>query len=131
MPSTPASRSQPLAPNPGPQWDFLSSLADEVLFGGAAGGGKSFALLIWAALGVEVPSYRCLLVRRTYRELEMSLIDESRRIYPRLRGAPGVYNEQRRTWSFPHRVSSPRTPSRSSAIRTTMSEPCTLAIALG
>jgi len=79
---------------------FLASRTDEVLFGGAAGGGKSFALLLWAAFPISIPGYRGLLLRRTYRELELSLIDESRQIYPRLRGAGAAYNEQRKTWTF-------------------------------
>ena len=32
-------------PNPGPQTDFLASSETQVLYGGAAGGGKSYALL--------------------------------------------------------------------------------------
>lgn len=90
-----------IRPNPGPQERFLASTADEVLYGGAAGGGKSYALLLWATFGIAQPEYRCLLLRRTFRELELSLIDESRRIYPYLAGSPGTYNESRHTWTFP------------------------------
>ena len=35
-----------LKPQAGPQTDFLRSTADVVIFGGAAGGGKSYALLL-------------------------------------------------------------------------------------
>lgn len=90
-----------LKPNPGAQDAFLSSQADEVLYGGAAGGGKSLALIIWALHEIENPGYRCLLLRRTYPELRNSLIDESWNWYPHLRGQPGTYNEQRHTWTFP------------------------------
>jgi len=61
---------------------FLSCPADEVLYGGAAGGGKSDAILI-AALGTHLcgffnnPKWRALLVRRTFPELEKSLILKS------------------------------------------------------
>ena len=92
---------KPWRPNPGPQWAFLASPADEVLFGGAAGGGKSTALLMWATYEIGNPGYRCLLLRRTYPELVMSLIDESKAVYPYLKGAPGGYNESRHTWTFP------------------------------
>ena len=37
---------QVLGPQPGPQTDFLSSIADIVIYGGAAGGGKSYGLLL-------------------------------------------------------------------------------------
>jgi len=32
-------------PNPGPQTSFLSSTEQEVLYGGSAGGGKSYSLV--------------------------------------------------------------------------------------
>ena len=32
-------------PNPGPQTDFLAAAEREVLYGGSAGGGKSYAML--------------------------------------------------------------------------------------
>ena len=35
-----------LFPNEGPQTDFLAAGEKDVLYGGAAGGGKSFAMLI-------------------------------------------------------------------------------------
>ena len=62
---------------------------------------NSYGLLLWAAYRIEHPAYRCLLLRRTYPELLMSLIDESKRIYPYLRGAAGVYNESNHRWTFP------------------------------
>lgn len=44
---------------------------DEVLYGGAAGGGKSDWLLMGALQYVDVPGYSALLMRRTYKELEL------------------------------------------------------------
>ncbi len=43
----------------------------EGLYGGAAGGGKSDALLMDALQYVDVPSYAALLVRKTYRDLAL------------------------------------------------------------
>lgn len=56
-------------PHAGPQTAFLASTAYEVLYGGAAGGGKSQALLFGALRQVDHPSYRALILRRTFPEL--------------------------------------------------------------
>jgi len=85
------------APHPGPQMAFLTSSADEVLFGGAAGGGKSMGLLMGAIRYIAAPHYRALLLRRTFPELQSSLIDRSREIYPSL---GGTYNKNEHTWTF-------------------------------
>ena len=72
------------------QMQFLEAEADEVLFGGAAGGGKSYAQLIDALLyGLKYPRSKQLILRRTMPELEMSLIRVARSIYP-----PGLFSYQ-------------------------------------
>ncbi|MEC7419805.1 MAG: hypothetical protein VX659_07055, partial [Pseudomonadota bacterium] len=56
-------------PNDGPQTDFLSAGERDVLYGGAAGGGKSFALLADPLRYCHNPNHRGLLLRRTLDEL--------------------------------------------------------------
>ena len=72
---------------------------DEVLYGGAAGGGKSDALVIEALRQVGVPHYRALILRKTYPQLS-ELIDKTMRYYrpvfPRAK-----YNSSSHTWTFP------------------------------
>ena len=84
-------------PHPGPQWAFMETDADECLYGGAAGGGKSDALLAEALRDCGHPGFRALLLRRTFPELKMSLIDRSQAIY----GGRGTYNASDHTWHFP------------------------------
>lgn len=65
------------------QWAFVKASADEVLFGGAAGGGKSYGQLADALLyALRYPASRQLILRRTYPELEKSLIRTMQEIYP-------------------------------------------------
>lgn len=54
-----------------PQKVFLRTNAMEALFGGAAGGGKSSALLMAALQYVDVPNYSALLFRRTLQDLTL------------------------------------------------------------
>ena len=50
---------------------FLRTYSLEALFGGAAGGGKSSALLMAALQYVDVPGYSAILFRRTYADLAL------------------------------------------------------------
>ena len=65
------------------QEQFISANAFEVLFGGAAGGGKSYGQLIDAFLfALKYPKSKQLILRRTFPELEKSLIRTSLAVYP-------------------------------------------------
>lgn len=67
---------------------FHRCAADEALYGGAAGGGKTRALVMEAlARCLEKPGMQAYLFRRTYPELEDTLIAEARACIPRELGS--------------------------------------------
>ena len=86
-------------PNNGPQRDFLAASEREVFYGGARGGGKSYAMLVDPLRYCHKESHRALLLRRTMPELR-DLINHSQRLYGR--AFPGAkWREQEKEWRFP------------------------------
>mgnify|MGYP001578964200 CR=1 FL=1 len=62
-------------PLPGPQYAFFACPAFELLYGGAAGGGKSLALVVQALANcVKYPGYKAIIFRRTFPEIQKSLV---------------------------------------------------------
>lgn len=90
----------PHRPHPKQHGFLLTSGIREVLFGGAAGGGKTDALLAAALQYVCVPGYAALLLRQTYPQLsrEGGLIDRS---LEWLAETPAVWNSRDLRWTFP------------------------------
>jgi len=77
---------------------FMDCTADEVLFGGAAGGGKSYAQLLDALKdAMQYPGIKQLILRETFPELSRSLIQTSLEIYPQ---QAGTYNAGEHKWYF-------------------------------
>jgi phage terminase large subunit len=85
--------------NPTPkQMEFITANQDEVLFGGAAGGGKSYGQLIDAWIkAFTYPGIKQLLLRRTFPELKRSLIMTSLDIFDQ---GQAKYNESDKKWKF-------------------------------
>lgn len=79
-----------IQPQPGPQTKFLSCPADIVFYGGAAGGGKSFGLLLDPLRYVHNPNFGAVIFRRTYPEIkkEGGLWDEASKLYLPLGAKP-------------------------------------------
>jgi hypothetical protein len=84
-----ATKQYKFIPWPGPQTDAYISQADELFYGGAAGGGKSFLLL---GLAIQAHS-RSIIFRREYSQIR-GLEDEAQKI---LGGRDG-YNATEKVW---------------------------------
>jgi hypothetical protein len=86
-------------PNDGPQTDFLAAGEKDVLYGGAAGGGKSYAMLVDPLRYAHKKAHRALILRRSMPELR-EMIDKSRELYPQ--AFPGAkFREVEKLWNFP------------------------------
>jgi hypothetical protein len=86
-------------PNDGPQTAFLSADEQEVLYGGAAGGGKSYAMLADPVRFLNNEHAKMLLVRKSTEELR-ELVSVSKVLYPK--AIPGIkFLERDKTWVAP------------------------------
>lgn len=79
-----------IRPQSGPQEAFLASSADIAIAGGAAGGGKSFALLMEAVRHIAVEGFGAVVFRREGPQItnEGGLWDTSMKLYPLLGAKP-------------------------------------------
>ena len=86
-------------PNKGPQTQFLASSEREVLYGGSAGGGKSYAMLADPLRYITHPQFSGLLIRHTTEELR-ELVWKSQELYPK--AIPGIkWSERKMQWVTP------------------------------
>lgn len=102
-----AKRDPVWTPQPGPQREFTESTCDEVLYGGAAGGGKSSGIVALPLRWAEQPHYRALILRRETPQLA-DLLDKARGIYKHgvegsYRGAypDAEFRGDKGLWTFP------------------------------
>lgn len=80
------------------QMEFISAKANEILFGGAAGGGKSYGQLVDALIyALKYKKSKQLILMRTFPDLERSLILLSLEIYPQ---KLCKYNQKNHRWLF-------------------------------
>lgn len=89
-----------IRPQPGPQEVFLRSRANLAVYGGAAGGGKSWALLAEPLRHIDNPRFGGVIFRRVSPQIrnEGGLWDASVQLYPLLGGQP---RESTLEWRFP------------------------------
>lgn len=89
-----------IAPQPGPQEEFCSSEADIVIYGGAAGGGKSYGLLIEPLRHLSNHKFRGVIFRKTSVDIRKqgSLLEASKDVYYKIGGG---LNDSRMLWRFP------------------------------
>lgn len=89
-----------IGPQPGPQTQFLSTPADIAIYGGAAGGGKTWGLILEPLRHSRNPGFGAVIFRQTYRQVTQQggMWDEASGLYPYVGGKPypGVMR-----WKFP------------------------------
>lgn len=94
----------PYDPTPKQRAFLLMNDTKEILYGGAAGGGKSIAQLMGALQFVDVPGYSAILFRRTYADLSLpgALIDISKQwLMPFVDSKEVRWSEKEKQYTFP------------------------------
>lgn len=90
-----------IRPQKGPQERFLATPADIAIYGGGAGAGKSWSLLVEPLRHIARPGFGAVIFRRTSPQItnEGSLWDESQQLYRLLGGFP---RQSKLDWIFPN-----------------------------
>lgn len=87
-----------IAPQAGSQEIFLNTSADIVLYGGAAGSGKTNALLMDALKFIDDPNFRAVYFRKNTTQLDGGLWPDAKKLFSRF---GGVAREQAHEINFP------------------------------
>lgn len=77
-----------IAPQPGSQETFLNTPADIVLYGGAAGSGKTVALLMDALEHINDPNFRAVYFRKNTTQLQGGLWPAAKKLFGMFGGEP-------------------------------------------
>lgn len=90
-----------LSPQKGPQEMFIATPADICIYGGAAGGGKTFGLLLDPLRYINNKNYGAVIFRKNYIQVTNpgGLWDSSRKIYGYVPGAT-AYKNPKLHWRF-------------------------------
>lgn len=90
-----------IRPQKGPQEKFLATNADIAIYGGAAGGGKTYAILMEPLRYIYTKGYRAVIFRKNFNQIFASggIWDESQEMYGEIAGAKSVQTPKFR-WSF-------------------------------
>lgn len=97
--AVPEEREIVFTPNKGPQTEFLASVEREVLYGGSAGGGKTYSLIADPLRYFTNPNFNGLILRRTNDELR-EIIWKTQELYPKA-FAGAKWQEKKSQWVFP------------------------------
>ena len=92
-----------IGPQKGPQETFLSTSADIAIYGGSAGGGKTYALLLEAGIRhKDNPNFGAVIFRHEYTQIHTQggLWDSSKALYSQVRGAIPLKSPKYH-WIFP------------------------------
>ena len=90
-----------IRPQKGPQEKFLATTAEIAIYGGAAGGGKTYAILMEPLRYIYTKGYRAVIFRKNFNQIFASggIWDESREMYSDISGAKSVQTPKFK-WSF-------------------------------
>lgn len=89
-----------IRPQEGKQTEFLQSSADICIYGGGAGGGKTFGLLMEPLRHIHIPKFSFVIFRKSYPDIhnEGGLWDTSCELYPLLSARGSEHSSH---WRFP------------------------------
>ena len=82
-----------IKPQPGPQTMLLQSPASIIIYGGAAGGGKTWSLLASVLRYKNIQDFGCTIFRKNYNQVfaQGGLWEESEKMYFGIKGAEPKY----------------------------------------